>query len=374
MSGARLVGVVLAGGESRRFGRPKSEARIGGRTLVERAVRTLRPLCTEVRRSSPHDLADLRGDATDHAGQGPLAGIEAALTWAAAEGADGVVVLACDLPAVHTATCVRLIERWRAASDPLGSVAAPDPPLQPLAAVWGVHLLPAVSAALDRGERSVRDAVRDFGGFVGVDAEALAGEVGLSAPQLLHNVNRAEELPPARELVLPPVVTVVGWKDSGKTTVTTALLAALVERGVDVVAAKHGHGFRFDGEGTDSARFRTEGGARRVVLAGPEEMAVFGDWSGRGEPGLGGVVRRWLRDAELVVAEGWKAGPWPAIEVRASGGGGADLHREGGDDAHRFLAIVGPEGGRASSLPVIPRDAPALGRTLAELVEARLLG
>src|SRR5690606_23258122 len=146
----------------------------------------------------------------------------------------------------------------------------------------------------------VRDGVRDFGAFIGVESEGLAAELGLAAPQLLHNVNHPSDLATARDLILPPVVTVVGWKDSGKTTVATRLLDALAERGIDAVAAKHGHNFRLDTEGTDSWRLRHQGRARRVLLAGPDGMALLGGWGVGGESPLGGIVRRWLRDAELV--------------------------------------------------------------------------
>lgn len=366
MSGRPLLGVVLAGGESRRFGRPKSEAQLGRLTLMERARRTLRPLCDEVRVSGPTDLPDPRPDS------GPLGGIEGALQQGAARGGDGVVVLACDLVAIHSATLGRLIERWRATPDPRSAVVAPDFPLQPLAAVWGVDTLAAVQAALDDDRGSVRDVARDLAGFVGVAAEELAEEVGLAASELLHNVNRPDDLAAARSLVLPPIVTVLGWKNSGKTTVATALIAALGARGIDAVAAKHGHGFRFEPEGTDSRRFREEGGARKVIVAGPDEMAVFSRWRGA-EPGLGGLVRRWAPEAEVVVAEGWKSGPWPAIEVRAPGGAAEQLHIADAPDARRYLAVV--SGGRDRPDPPLhlDRDSPTLGDDLADLIERRLL-
>lgn len=359
MTGApRLLGVVLAGGDSRRFGRSKGEARVGDLTLVERAARTLRPLCAEVVVGRPPALPDLRP------GQGPLAGLEAALVRAAGTGAHGVVVLACDLPAVHTAALSRLVTAWRQAPSPPTAVAVPHEPLQPLCGVWGVETRAAVSRALDEERRSAGALVRELPGVVTLPAVDLADELGLMAPQLLHNVNHPEELAEARELVLPPVVSVVGWKDSGKTTVAVALVKALVERGVDAVAAKHGHRFRLDTEGTDSWRLRHDAGARRVLLAGPGGMALVGDWRRR-EPGLGGLVRRWLRDAEVVVAEGWKSGPWPAVEVRAPGSPEPPLHTAESADAHRFLAVVGGPG--------LPRDRPDLGERLADVVTDRVL-
>ncbi len=359
MTGApRLLGVVLAGGDSRRFGRPKGEARVGALTLVERAARTLRPVCAEVVVGRPPGLPDLRP------GEGPLAGIEAALTRAADTGAQGVVVLACDLPAVHTATLIRLVTAWRRAPTPRSAVVVPHDPLQPLCGVWGVETLGAVGRALDEERRSAGDLVRALPGLVALPAGDLADELGLMAPQLLHNVNHPEAVDEARELVLPPVVSVVGWKDSGKTTVAVALVKALVERGVDAVAAKHGHRFRLDTEGTDSWRLRHDAGARSVLLAGPDGMALVGGWRRR-EPGLGGLVRRWLRDAQVVVAEGWKEGPWPAIEVRDPGSDGPPLHTPDGADAHRFLAVVGGPG--------LARDRPDLGERLADLVDDRIL-
>src|SRR5512139_3443691 len=46
--GDAMVGTVLAGGKSRRFGRNKSIERFQGERLIERQVRTLRSLFPEV--------------------------------------------------------------------------------------------------------------------------------------------------------------------------------------------------------------------------------------------------------------------------------------------------------------------------------------
>ena len=362
-SHGRLLGVVLAGGESRRFGGAKTEARIRGRTLVERAVRTLAPVCDGVVVGRPPDLPDLRPD------RGPLGGLEAALTRARDGGYDGVVALACDLPVVDSGTLLGLVAAWRGAAGPRRTLSVLDEPLQPLCGVWGGDALGAVSRAIDEERLSARSFVRDYPHVVLTPAVAASDRVGLLPTQLLHNVNHPEDLEPVGALVLPPIVCVVGWKNSGKTTVGAALVQALIERGHDVAAAKHGHNFRLDAEGTDSWRLRHEGGARRVLLAGPDEMALMETWRA-GETSLGALVRRHLRDADVVVAEGWKNEGWPAIEVRAAAASSPasdkPLFVRDAPDADRFLAVVGDGG-------LVERDDPRVGETLAALVEARLL-
>ena len=364
----RLLGLVLAGGGSRRFGSPKGEARLHGRTLIERAARTLRPVCDEVLIGRAPELPDLRP------GQGPLAGIETGLERATADDFDALVVLACDLPVVHTATIVRLIESWRGSPTPRRTVAVPDDPLQPLCGVWGVETRTAVGGALDAEARSAVGWVRDWPAVRRVSAISLADELGLGPGELLSNVNVPEAMADVRGLPLPPIVAVSGWKDSGKTTVAAGLIAELVDRGHDVAALKHGHGFRFDHEGTDSWRLRHEGGARRVLMTGPEGMALVGGWT-RGERSVASLVRRHLRDADLVVAEGWRHGPWPTIEVRAADGA-EPLHVPAAADAARFLAVVADDtrdSGSAGGPLRVGRSDPGRSAILADRVEALLL-
>ncbi|MBM4184875.1 MAG: molybdenum cofactor guanylyltransferase [Gemmatimonadetes bacterium] len=150
-----MLGAVLAGGESRRFGSDKAAALVGGRTLVERAATTLAEVFPDVVVVSsgapittawPY-VADLRP------GEGPLAGIEAALHHAAGRGLEGAFVLACDLPLVD-ADVVRAVVA--ALGD--GPAAAPgraEPPgWEPLCAAYRLPCLRVAAAALDRGVRS----------------------------------------------------------------------------------------------------------------------------------------------------------------------------------------------------------------------------
>ena len=171
----------------------------------------------------------------------------------------------------------------------------------------------------------------------------------------------------------PPVVCVVGRKDSGQTTTVVRLVEELVRRGRRVMTAKHGHHFEIDTPGTDSHRHRHEGGASRVLLMGPDAVALTGGWGAAGEPTLEEAVRRYLPDAELVVAEGWKGGPEPKIEVHRSGPHPLPIYLERPDNAHTFLAVASDRADLELDIPLVPLGDPALASRLADLVESALL-
>lgn len=93
-----ILGVVLAGGESSRFGSDKALAELGGRTLIARAVDALSGWCDHVvvagRELAPAPtLPDW-----PRAGMGPLGGIAAALHHARDEGY--AAVLSCGVDSV----------------------------------------------------------------------------------------------------------------------------------------------------------------------------------------------------------------------------------------------------------------------------------
>jgi molybdopterin-guanine dinucleotide biosynthesis protein A len=91
-----ILGAVLAGGLSTRFGSDKALAELGGRTLLARAVDTLTGFCEYVvvagREMAPAPtLPDW-----PRAGMGPLAGIAAALHLAQDESYEAVLTCGVD--------------------------------------------------------------------------------------------------------------------------------------------------------------------------------------------------------------------------------------------------------------------------------------
>ncbi len=89
-----ILGVVLAGGRSSRFGSDKAQALLDGTPLAEHAHDLLAPhVDAVVIATSGGAIVDLPGP-----GLGPLGGIAGALDHAAARGYTSVMTIACDMP------------------------------------------------------------------------------------------------------------------------------------------------------------------------------------------------------------------------------------------------------------------------------------
>jgi len=166
----------------------------------------------------------------------------------------------------------------------------------------------------------------------------------------------------------PPALCVIGKKNSGKTGLTVALAAELNRRGYRVMTVKHGHGFQLDQPGKDSWRHRHEGGALRTVMAGPRDFAVVGGWPHE-EMSLSELVRRFLWDADIILAEGFKNAPEPKIEIFRKGTHPAPLYDASDPSAARTLALVTDDSSLAPAIPVYSLEDPGLLRELADFVE-----
>jgi molybdopterin-guanine dinucleotide biosynthesis protein B len=110
-----------------------------------------------------------------------------------------------------------------------------------------------------------------------------------------------------------PVVSVVGRKNSGKTTLVEGIVRDLTRRGYRVGTIKHdAHAFEIDHEGKDSWRHR-RAGAQTVVISSASQMAMIK--SVPADPGLHGIVRSLFDDVDIVIAEGYRATSEHKVEV-----------------------------------------------------------
>lgn len=378
----RVLGAALAGGRSRRFGSPKALACLHGRPLWQLACGKLAALCDGVvvvanDRSVAEAVEGADGEpgergrrvrvvADRRPGLGPLAGIETALATAEEEGMDAALVLAVDMPWVREETLARLTSAWRTRGGGAAVVpsVAPGRRGEPLCAVYPVAALGAAGAAIEQG----RLAAAEFASALGAAAVEIGD--GAGAPDgpghELASVNLPGDLP-------PPAVCVVGNKNSGKTTFVVQLVAELASRGRRVMSAKHGHNFRLDAPGTDSWRHRREGGAERVLLAGPAGFAVVGRWPGGSEPSLDGALARRLAGADIVVAEGFRDSAAPKVEVFRADAQTEPVFGPERAGAAGVLCAVTDRPRAPWTAPAFAADAPDTAARAADLVEAALL-
>ena len=143
---------------------------------------------------------------------------------------------------------------------------------------------------------------------------------------------------------------VVGWKNSGKTTLVERLVAEFARRGWRIATVKHAHhDADIDQPGTDSFRHRAAG-ATEVALVGGHRYAIMREQE---EPTLAEVLAR-LAPADLVLIEGYKRERHPKIEVR-SGDGGAGAPPMAPKDPS-ILAIAADQPTADQRLPCFRRD------------------
>ena len=111
-----------------------------------------------------------------------------------------------------------------------------------------------------------------------------------------------------------PILQVVGYKDSGKTTLIEKIIHACNMEGWRVATLKHhGHGGRplIQDKGTDTARHRNAG----AVVTGVEGNGTFILQVNEEEPISFHHLLCFYRclDVDLVLVEGYKEGPYPKV-------------------------------------------------------------
>ena len=148
------------------------------------------------------------------------------------------------------------------------------------------------------------------------------------------------------------IISIVGRKGSGKTTLAVALANELSRRGRRVMTIKHAHHpVETDRSGSDSWRHFHEGRAERVLLVAPDQRILFERVGG--EPDPVALAREHLGGADIVLAEGFKRAPLPKIEVFRPAAAPEPLYRPDAPDAKLWAAIVTDDYAFEGPCPVI---------------------
>ena len=188
-----VLGVILAGGENRRYGSHKALDTIGGTRIIDRVIGALAAAVDDVVLvANDKDMygslgLPLRPDLVP--GLGVLGGIVTGVAWAGERSCSAALVAACDMPFLSPA----LLRELAARADP-GVVILPESEgprgFEPLCAVYGVDCRAELERALDRGDRTVISALANLETRI-VPRETVER---CGQPDLLFlNVNRPED-------------------------------------------------------------------------------------------------------------------------------------------------------------------------------------
>ena len=170
------------------------------------------------------------------------------------------------------------------------------------------------------------------------------------------------------------IITVIGRKDAGKTTLTVALASEFARRGRRVMTIKHGHHpADVDRPGSDTFRHFREAKAERTLIAGPDIRVLFERTPDDYDPV--GLARRYMEGADIVLCEGYKRAPLPKIEVWRKAVGGRPLHDPAAPNAAEWVALVSDdhEAGADARCPVLAFSDTNWLQTLANIAWERAL-
>ncbi len=198
---APLPGVILAGGRATRMGGgDKGLLPLAGGRILDHVIAGLAPQCAPMAinaNGDPARFADfalpvLPDPLPDH--PGPLAGVLAALDWAAGLGADAVITVAADTPFLPPDLAARLAAA--AGPEGLAIAASPDATGQvrahPTFGLWPTALRHDLLGALERGTRKV---------MAWVEGHRAGRAVWPSRPfDPFFNINTPEDLAEAKRI------------------------------------------------------------------------------------------------------------------------------------------------------------------------------
>ena len=110
------------------------------------------------------------------------------------------------------------------------------------------------------------------------------------------------------------IIGVVGWKNTGKTTLIEKLVLEFNSRNLTVSTIKHSHhNFSVDRQGTDSFR-HFNAGTKETILASEQKWIKFSRQTSDSKPNLPYLIEQ-IIPVDIVMVEGFKLSGHKKVEV-----------------------------------------------------------
>ena len=117
--------------------------------------------------------------------------------------------------------------------------------------------------------------------------------------------------------MMPVVVTLAAYSDTGKTTYLEKLIPRLKTAGLRVAVIKHdGHDFEPDVPGTDSYRHRQAGACGTAVFSDHRFMVIKDQPKASEEKTDEKILIQMFPDVDIILLEGFKHSSWPKYFCR----------------------------------------------------------
>ncbi|WAA09340.1 molybdenum cofactor guanylyltransferase [Fervidibacillus albus] len=157
----QFQGVLLAGGQSKRFGSPKAFAKRNGVYFYEYSIDAMQPFCSSITIITSQELlnrfqsdlpnADILTDEKQFERQGPLAGIYTAMENKRSE---WYIIAPIDVPFIHASVFKTLISYTNTEVEAI--IPTVSEKIQPLTALYHYSLKNHIRNMLKQGHRSVK--------------------------------------------------------------------------------------------------------------------------------------------------------------------------------------------------------------------------
>jgi len=197
-----VVGYVLAGGGSTRFGRDKALVEVGGTPMLERMIELLRGVTKQVKIVAvPGKYVAFGAEVIEDRwpGEGPLGGIITALEDSAtnAERHEWNLIVSCDMPFL-TSDWLRFLSERAAKSNAQVLLPHSASGPEPLCACWQTGAAAKLRSGFERGVRKVTEGISLFHAEVLDEADWKRFD---SAGRLFWNMNTVADYEEARRIL-----------------------------------------------------------------------------------------------------------------------------------------------------------------------------
>lgn len=202
-SGNRTLGVILAGGASSRMGGgDKALLMLDSKPLLGHVLDRLRPQVDHVIISANGDPSrfsafgvEVVADSDAYRGLGPVAGLEAALSWASRRSdIDRVVTASADSPFFPGDLVTRLVQ----SPSRTPTVAWSTGQRHPTFSAWHIRALPGIKQALDEGRKSFNALLDGYDAIDVIFEIEAAGGVHIDP---FCNINTPQDLAAAERMM-----------------------------------------------------------------------------------------------------------------------------------------------------------------------------